>query len=107
MQSMGREYADVISVLRSRIQHPDDESMRADVQAFGDTYAGDQGGGISGMWVVAVVKGWCLLRVGSLEPIVVRAGGVVAASIELERKVRGVGERIRETLLPIQQVVVE
>jgi hypothetical protein len=99
VSGMGKEYSEVMAVLRSKV--PDgDGVIRSAVDSFIEESVAS--GGISGVWIVIVDKGWCLLRAGG-DGVEVRSGGGDVRE-DVVKKVKGVGERIRDTLLPIQPV---
>jgi hypothetical protein len=94
---MGKEYSKVMSVLQSRVSDPDGV-----IKSEADVFVTETSvSGISGVWIVVVDKGWCFLRVGC-GSVAVRASGDVREDVV--RKVSEVGDRIRDTLLPIQPV---
>lgn len=96
VDGMGREYSEVMAVLRSRVDDVDG-AIKVELDAF---MSGGGSEAMSGVWIVVVDKGWCFMRVGAGVEVV----GSEGAREDVKKRVRDVGERVRDTLLPIRAV---
>lgn len=95
VSSLGKEYSEVMKVLESRV--PDgDCDMRDREKNFSEENKVE---GVSGKWIVIVDKGWCFLAVSRHDIVVESSSSEVREDIK--KKLRNVGERIQDTLLPI------